>query len=283
MSIRLKMLSAAAKAEKYLGDSAELVTRFLKMQINPDGGFKGRTGASDLYYTVFGLEALLALQADVPVENILNYLGKFENFNNLDLIHLACLVRCRADLSAEPFNKDTIDNILQLTEKYHAQQYSIYSCFFAVGLYQDLNVELPDPQAFLNRIEELRTTDGAYANDSAIKVGSTPATAAAITILSHLGSPVPAGSVDWLLGRCHPEGGFAAIPTAPIPDLLSTAVALHALSEVGTDISNIKDKCLNFVNTLWSDKGGFHGIEGEWILDCEYTFYGLLALGHLAQ
>jgi hypothetical protein len=275
------MLNAAAKAEKSLGDSAKLVTKFIRMQINPDGGFKGRTDASDLYYTVFGLEALLALQADVPVENILNYLGKFENFNTLDLIHLACLVRCRTDLSAEPFNKETVDNILHLTEKYHTQQYSIYSCFFAVGLYQDLNVELPNPQAVISRIEELRTADGAYANDLAITIGSTPATAAAITILSHLGSPVLAGSVDWLLDRCHPEGGFVAMPMAPIPDLLSTAVALHALSEVGADINNIKDKCLNFVNSLWSDKGGFHGIEGEQILDCEYTFYGLLALGHL--
>ena len=28
----------------------------------------------------------------------------------------------------------------------------------------------------------------------------------------------------------HPMGGFLAAPQAPIPDLLSTATALHALS-----------------------------------------------------
>ncbi|TFG48984.1 MAG: hypothetical protein E4H40_03740 [Candidatus Brocadiia bacterium] len=283
MSIRLKMMNAAERAEKSLGDSADRVRFFLYSQINSDGGFKGRTDASDLYYTVFGIEALLALHADVPVKKILNYLRQFEDIESLDLVHLACLVRCRTGLSADPFSKDTIDKILQLAEKYYAQQNSIYSCFFTIGLYQDLNIELPRRSTVINRIELLRTADGAYANDTAIKIGSTPATAAAITLLSSLNAPVTHESADWLLHRCLPEGGFAAMPMAPIPDLLSTAVAIHALSQVNAEINSIKDKCLKFVNRLWSDNGGFRGIEAEQTIDCEYTYYGLLALGHLAQ
>ena len=45
---------------------ANAVVAFLRRQMNADGGFKGRGAASDLFYTVFGLQSLLGLQADVP-------------------------------------------------------------------------------------------------------------------------------------------------------------------------------------------------------------------------
>ena len=52
-------MQVARLAPKVLGDEAtQLVIRFLKSQQNDDGGFKDRTGQSDLYYTVFGLAKL---------------------------------------------------------------------------------------------------------------------------------------------------------------------------------------------------------------------------------
>jgi hypothetical protein len=77
-------------------------------------------------------------------------------------------------------------------------------------------------------------------------------------------------------------GGFLPFPGAPIPDLLSTAVALHALDGLQTDFSRIGEPCLDFVDSLWTAKGGFHGTWDDDVLDLEYTYYGLLALGHLA-
>ena len=44
----------------------------------------------------------------------------------------------------------------------------------------------------------------------------------------------------------------------------------------------MKEKCLDFIDTLWTNEGAFHGHWGDEHLDCEYTFYGLLALGHLS-
>ena len=41
---------------------------------------------------------------------------------------------------------------------------------------------------------------------------------------------------QWLLSRCRPEGGFFASPMAPLPDLLSTATALHALDAMRVDL-----------------------------------------------
>ena len=68
MSLRLEMLQVARLAPKVLGESAELVRDFLLRQQNDDGGFGDRAGQSDLYYTVFGLDSLLALRAEIPID-----------------------------------------------------------------------------------------------------------------------------------------------------------------------------------------------------------------------
>ena len=43
-----------------------------------------------------------------------------------------------------------------------------------------------------------------------------------------------------------------------------------------------KDSILDFIDSLWTAAGGFHGTWDDDDLDIEYTYYGLLALGHLA-
>ena len=87
---------------------------------------------------------------------------------------------------------------------------------------------------------------------------------------------------DWLLAQAHPQGGFLAVPGAPIPDLLSTATALHALAGLGVSFEKVKEPSLDFVDSLWTNEGAFHGNWADEHLDCEYTCYGLLALGHLS-
>ena len=73
------------------------------------------------------------------------------------------------------------------------------------------------------------------------------------------------------------------MPAAPLPDLLSTATTLHALATMEVDLpASLRERCLDFVDTLWSAQGGFHGHWADDHLDAEYTFYGLLALGHLS-
>ena len=71
------------------------------------------------------------------------------------------------------------------------------------------------------------------------------------------------------------------MPEAPMPDLLSTATALHSLVIAGFKIDHIKEKCLDFIDSLWCGKGGFYGSWADTVVDCEYTYYGLLALGNL--
>jgi hypothetical protein len=301
MTIRQDMLKAASRAKHPLNDSADLVVNFVNRQLNQDGGFKGRSNQSDLYYTVFGLESLLALDADIPQERILNYLQKFGDGSGLDLVHLACLARCRADIS-QTQDKTLNSAIARNIEKYHcpdggynaltgASGGSAYGCFLALGAYQDLNIEMQNPAVMADCIRLLRLPDAGYSNDSSIPIGSTPATAAALTVLHYLNEPVDNLSTNWLLSRLHPQGGFIATAMPEqngLPDLLSTAVALHALALMGVSTDNIKDRCLDFLDMLWSAEGGFLPRTpiggGNWAddtPDCEYTYYGLLALGHL--
>ena len=294
MSLRLEMLQVARLAPRLLEDSARLVEAFLRGQMNADGGFRDRAGNSDLYYTVFGIEALFALRADVPMPGLEGYVRSFGDGAGLDLVHLACLSRAWANLPQhiEP-DSPTRDAILRRIETfrsldggYHAEpgaaQGTLYGCFLALGAYQDLRAEIPDPVGIVRCVQSLRAADGGYANQQDVPLGLTPSTAAAVTLLRQLGEPVDPAVGAWLLSRCRPDGGFFATPLAPIPDLLSTATALHALAGMKVDLGGLKEPCLDFVDSLWSAQGAFVGSWEDDALDCEYTYYGLLALGHLS-
>ena len=123
MSMRLEMLQVARLAPKLLGESAELVGHFLPRQQNEDGGFQDRSGKSDLYYTVFGLDGLLALQAEIPRARIAAYLKSFGDGEGLDFVHLCCLARAWATISiqARPESGPPTTKILRRIEAFRAR------------------------------------------------------------------------------------------------------------------------------------------------------------------
>jgi prenyltransferase beta subunit len=287
------MLQVARLAPRMLGDAAENVVAFLRSQQRPDGAFMDRAGNADLYYTVFGVDALSALRAEVDPGPLASYLRTFDDGASLDFVHLACLARGWANVRRESLDDATRAAIIARIESHRsadggydatpgAPLGTLYGCFLALGAYQDLGLELPNPEGLLNCIQSLRADDGGYANGRDFPHGLTPSTSAAAALLRQLGQPAPPELGAWLLARCRPEGGFFATPQAPIPDLLSTATALHALAGLHVDFSAVKEPCLDFLDTLWSSKGGFYGTWEEDVIDCEYTYYGLLALGHLS-
>lgn len=287
------MLQVARLAPKLLGDSTALVETFLRSKLNPDGGFADRSGSSDLYYTVFGLEGLLALRVDLPITQVAGYLESFGDGRDLDFVHLACLARAWAALPAARRASVPVDAILAKVETYKTpdggyagesgkDDGTLYGVFLALGTYQDLGREIPDAAGLLRCAAKLKADDGGYSNQADVPQGLTPSTAAAVTLFRTLSAPIPRELGPWLLARHRPEGGFFATPLAPIPDLLSTATALHALVGMHANIEPIREACLDFIDTLWTADGGFHGHWADDVLDCEYTYYGLLALGHLS-
>ncbi len=308
MSLRIEMLQVARLAPRILGDSVELVRAFLIGQQNEDGGFKNRVGKSDLYYTVFGLESLLAaesrpipqLRDDSRLASAAEYLSGLssgESLQQLDLVHLCCLARIAAAL-AQALRKPLLtasskQQIASLLERFRSADgsYAVspnkrtgtaYGAFLACGAYQDIEAQMPEAKLLLTSLENLKSGDGAWGNEPGMPRGSTNATAAAVAILRQHRQPIPELVGDWLLERAHPQGGFCAAPGAPLPDLLSTATSLHALAGMERSISAVKEDCLDFIDSLWTNAGGFYGYWSDDAVDVEYTFYGLLALGHLA-
>ena len=288
MTIGQETRRAAGRARHLLADRAEAAAAFLLGRLHPDGGFRGRSDAADLYYTLFGVEALGALDAELPAEAIATYLRRFDDGETLDLVHLACLVRCWGALDATPrdewvacLNAFRSSDGGFATEK-GAQFGSAYGAFLAIGALQDLGARVPDADRIADALLALRTPDGGWANDRIIPVGSVPAAAAAVTVLRHLGHSAPPDTGDWLLGCVQDDGGVAPLPGAGA-DLLSTAVALHALAGLGIGLGERRDACLAFVESLWDPRGAFRGSPDDALLDCEYTWYGLLAIGHLSE
>jgi len=165
-----------------------------------------------------------------------------------------------------------------------AERGHVYGSFLALGVCQDLQIDDLDPEPLIASVQSLQMPDGGYSNEPTMNVSATAATAAAITILHYLQKPIPESALGWLGDRAAPSGGFAALPLPAdmaIPDLLSTATALHALALAGVDLDEIKEKNLDYLDALWSARGGFQGHPADDVLDCEYTYYGLLALGDL--
>ena len=288
------MLQVARVAPKALGESAALVRAFFLRQFAESGGGVDREGRADLYYTIFSLAGLQALQADVPLEKVEAFLRGFGEGEGLDFVHLGALARCRAVVGLEEMPTGLADTLLARIEGFRSRDGgydsdpdsahgNAYGCFVALGAYQDLRRELPEPLRMVQCLKFLETPDGAWANARGLATGSTNATAAAVAVLHQLGIPMNASVADWLLSRAHPQGGFLAMPEAPLPDLLSTATTLHALACLEREIpAPVRERCLDFIDTLWSAEGGFHGHWADDHLDAEYTFYGLLALGHLS-
>ena len=260
------MLQVARLAPTLLQGAGELAAGFLRQQINPDGGARDKSGKSDLYYTVFALEGLIALREDPPFDLVGPYLERFGDGDGLDFVHLTCLARCWAAFGRDALDRDRARRLgARIAEGGNG---SVYHRFLKVGALEDLG-EQPaagDPI--------VPSEDGSFG-------GTTPTTAGAVTLLQHLGAEVPPAAVEWLLARAKPEGGFLAAPDAPIPDLLSTATALHALTAAKASIGALRDPMLNFIDTLWTGRG-FCGNWTEEAPDCEYTYYGLLSLGHLS-
>lgn len=104
---------------------------------------------------------------------------------------------------------------------------------------------------------------------------TTNAVCCIIAMKHQVGEAIDKELVRWLLERQDETGGFYSSEVAPVPDLLTTAVALFTLRLIGE-----KPKSASaFIDAHWMDNGGFAPTILDEYSDVEYVFYGLLALG----
>ncbi|MBU6300031.1 MAG: hypothetical protein KGS60_00635 [Verrucomicrobia bacterium] len=293
MSLRLEMLQVARLAPGVLGEAASLVEGFVRRCQMPDGGFRGREARSDLYYTSFAIDALTALRVEWLEEPLRDYLRGFGDGDGLDFIHLCCLSRLWSAMREDRLDEASCTRLLGAIEAYRtpdggyearrgSNTGSAYGCLIGYAAYADHARVPPQWERLRECLETLRVPGGGWSNDPSLRIASGPATAAAVSLGRNLRMPLGPEIPAWLMQCFHAGGGFRAIPDAPMPDLLSTAVILHALDGMQVPLQGIREASLDFVDSLWTNEGGFHGSWADDTVDVEYTYYGLLALGHLA-
>ena len=285
-----EMIKTLRRGLDLFGPQADKIIAYIASLQNADGGFRGRTTASDLYYTMFAEEILLAAQADFDRNGLIRYLHTIQP-RSLDLIHLCCWIRCAADVDIlnERHKGSLIESLNDFRCEdslfHHVQRgrdSSVYGAFLALSAALDLDEVVAEPSEVVSRFVKFRNADGSYRNELQEGVGTIPATAAAIVVQSQLGYLTAPQTIEWILSCLMEEGGFAVGPMMPIADLLSTATALQALRQASVDLTGIRKNCRAFVEELFRENaGGFRANAFDATVDAEYTFYGLLALGNL--
>jgi prenyltransferase beta subunit len=282
-----RLRQAAVRGARALSEGARgNVADYLESQRAADGGFVGRDGASDLYYTLFGLDALASLEGRDGSRKAARYLEGYGDGDDLNLVDLCCLARC---LALTPGGRRRARRLARRLDGFIADSggYSplpstasgSISASFAVQLAHDeLGLTLPVRAGVETCLAARRCGDGAWNDVPGLENGTTTVTAAAALMLSARGQDV-GGAGRWLAARHVPTGGFLASPRAPAPDLLSTAAALLALQALGSSLGAFVEPAVAFIESLWCNDGGFRGCAADPLSDCEFTYYALVALG----
>lgn len=269
-----------------------------------DGGFPGREGPSDLYYTSFALRGLAVLGAlDGPVAaRAADFLrarltGQVPIVDFLSLIYGAALVNISAGLdvfAAAPADWRTavaaaLEQLRRPDGGYaktpEGQSSSLYHTFLVVLAQQLLELATPAPERLLAFVRSRRREDGGFVEMEPMRRSGTNPTAAGIGLLAAAGAlddETRSATTDFLLDMQNDEGGWRANGRVPIADLLSTFTALVTLADLQAldqvDLADVR----RYVDLLQLPAGGFHGAAWDGGCDVEYTFYGIGASALLA-
>lgn len=253
-----EIIRTMSRASDYLdGDALKETRRFITSRWNRDGGVQGRDGKSDLYYTAFAAICTRALRGRLPLLRLWCYLRSFGDGASLDIVHLFCLIRLH---SIFPMTQGTRNRLMTSLASKSADSAS--DLFFKVVMAEYLKKE-DRPEA------ELAISD----------TDVTSNIAAAIVINNRPDKDAEA----ILMQRYCETGGFCESASRDVPDLYSTVTALFALHVMDVDLTSVRNKTLELIDSLRSGTGGYTCRTKETLSDTECTFYALLAIGCLMQ
>jgi geranylgeranyl transferase type-2 subunit beta len=270
-----------------------------------DGGFAGREGASDLYYTGFALRSLAMLGElyGPPAERAAGFLrsrlmGQESIVDFLSLIYGAALIDSAAAIDVfAGADANWRDAVVAALEKLRRSDggyakgpegiaSSTYHTFLVLLCLQLIGRAAQEPEQIVAFIRSQRCEEGGFREIRASKRAGTNPTAAAIGTLRILGGieeSIRLSTVDFLAEMQMDEGGLRANTRIPIADLLSTFTGLLTLQDLGgvaeIDLAGVR----RFAESLQLESGGFRGAEWDPAHDVEYTFYGLGTLGLLER
>lgn len=274
---------------------------------NPDGGFSGREGGSDLYYTGFALRSLAMLQALTPelcqragqfLRGQMNGSASVVDFFSLVVSCYLVILGGGPDLFADA-PTDWRERVSDILEQFRTSDGgygknpasptgSTYTSFLVALCLQLLGKPIPQPARLSQFVHSRRRPDGGYVEIAAMKRSGTNPTAAGVGLLQILGEMNEldqVGTAQFLAKLTSPfEGGIRANDRIPAADLLSTFTGSWTLDQLGC--SDLLDwpAIRSYAEECERPIGGFRGGLWDEHTDVEYTFYGLgtLALAALA-
>jgi len=271
----------------------ELRTYFLAA-LDQNGGFCGRKGIGDIYYSAFALRGLFLLGM-LDDEKLLPRVTAFleKQFDRIDLFPADILswTFCASlvhTVQGKELSPEKIASLLHRWERFRCSDgcfaatnkstlSSTYTTFLTAIFYELLGeseriLTIPSLSIF-----ERQRSDGGFVELPPLQHSGTNPTAAAVGLLTILEAPLPEkGKAVEFLCRCQqPPGGFQAHARIPIPDLLSSFSAVMALYDLDAAEQLDRPALRNFVSGLRSPDGGFWGLSMDRQSDVEYTFYGM--------
>ena len=278
--------------------------RFLLTQQLPDGGFRGREGESDLYYTGFAVRAL-AVSGGLDVtdrERVSDFLStqrptELGVIDLLSWLYSALVVQAAggADLLSEAPSDfaDLIAAKLEATrvedggyaKSTEGSAGSTYHSFMVSLTYELIGRKPPRPNRLIQFLYDRQRDDGGFVEIAPMKRSGTNPTAAAVALLNSLGGmehDIADDVQGFLTDVVSTEGGFQANTRIPFADGLSTFTGLLTTKDVGGKNIIPAERVLKWLTTqIELPTGGFRGASWDQQADAEYTFYGLGIMGLL--
>lgn len=280
---------------------------FLKSQQRDDGGFAGREGGSDLYYTGFALRGLgMTGELHGPTaERAAGFLkgklsGESPIVDFLSLVYGAMLLETSAGIDVFAGKPQWREQVSAALERFRrpdggyaktaeGQSSSTYHTFLFVICNQLIGRPIVDPERLVEFIKSRKRDDGGFVEIGPMtKSGTNPSAAAAalLRILDAYDDDTRNDLIDYLVENQTDEGGFRANTRIPVADVLSTFTAVLTLADLGMLGEIDAAAAARFVASMELPDGGYLGGVWDSATDCEYTFYGLgaaaLLAGHVA-
>jgi len=275
-------------------------------QQKDDGGWGGRLGDSDLYYTSFAVRGLGLLGGLTSVEcmRVSDYLRTFawQRLGVIDLMNwlytvLAVQASGGEDLLAQADHgwarqiADRLESLRREDGGYAKTEQgargSTYHSFLVTLTYELLGMQPPRPQALIQFLYDHQRDDGGFVEIALAKHSGTNPTAAAVATLSIVGgldAQIRSDVSEFLASTWTVEGGFQANLRITMADVLSTFTGLLTTQDLDID-DLVSEQLIERFLVEWLElpPGGFRAAAWDHEADVEYTFYGLGCLALLSS
>ncbi|OGF48771.1 MAG: hypothetical protein A2044_03895 [Candidatus Firestonebacteria bacterium GWA2_43_8] len=267
---------------------------------NKDGGFSGRLGSSDMYYTAFAVKIMTLLGAggkdfwkkagSFAWKYDLSGAGLTELVSYLQVIDILEKKKVAAS-GIKEYRTNAIKIIKEYEDKSGGfmkspvdKRMSLYNSFLAMLCLSKLKEKYPNIEKTAAKILKRQMKDGGFSDLGYDSCGQTNPSAAAVMslfVFDRDSDAVRKKAVKYFVKMQDKSGGFLAHAKAPVSDLLSTYTALITLKTLGETGAAGRKAALEFVRSLMFKAGGFKSVRIDNDSDIEYTYYGLGCLGLL--